>query len=136
MSRGPPHLRTLRARRFRTDGKTIFSDIVRGVSEGELIDLKQRQRVFKTLAEPSLESLEFDAETVARWYPLGPARRTIVVDPARAFGRPISGEGGVPTRVLADAVAVEGSPERVARLYEVAVAVVRDALAFERKLVA
>ena len=129
-------MRTLRARRFRPDGKTVFLDIVRGVGEGEPIDLKQRQRVFKTLVEPSLKSLEFDAEAVARWYPLGPARRTVVLDPARAFSRPVSGEGGVPTRVLTDAVAVEGSPDRVARLYEVPVAVVRDALAFERKLAA
>ena len=104
--------------------------------EGELVDLKRRQGVFRAVVEPSLRDLEFDADVVARWFPLGMGRRSIVIDPARAFGRPVAAEAGVPTEVLAGAVAVEGSPEKVARLYEVSPAAVRDALRFEQALAA
>jgi uncharacterized protein (DUF433 family) len=128
--------RPFSTRRFRTDGKTIFLDITRNVREGELIDLKRRQGVFRTVVEPSLRDLEFDADVVARWFPLGTGQRSIVIDPARAFGRPVAAESGVPTEVLANAVAVEGTPEKVARLYEVSPAVVRDSVRFERALAA
>jgi hypothetical protein len=63
--------RPFSTRRFRTDGKAIFLEITRDV--GELIDLKRRQSVFRTLVAPSLRDLEFDADVVARWHPLGPA---------------------------------------------------------------
>jgi uncharacterized protein (DUF433 family) len=121
--------------KFRTDGKTIFLDITHDVHEGEMIDLRRRQKAFRTIVEPSLRDLEFDATSVTRWYPLG-NRRSIVIDPARAFGRPISSIGGIPTEVLANAVSVEGSPERVARLYEVTLPAVRAAMAFQEKLAA
>lgn len=104
------------------------------MGEGELIDLKRRQSVFRTLVAPSLRDLEFDADIVARWHPLGPSRRSIVIDPARAFGRPLAAESGVPTEVLAAAVEVEGSAERTARIYEVAPTAVRDAETFVQKL--
>jgi uncharacterized protein (DUF433 family) len=68
--------------------------------------------------------------------PLGVSCKSVVVDPARVFGRPIVVEGGVPTEVLADAVRAEGSPARVAKLYEVPLAAVQDALTFERQLAA
>ena len=53
-----------------------------------MLDLKRRQIAFHRLVEPSLRELEFDAEIVARWFLLG--SKWIVVDPKRAFGRPIS----------------------------------------------
>ena len=127
--------RPFSTQKFRTDGKAIFLDITQNVGDGELIDLRHRQRVFRTVVEPSLRDLEFEADAVARWYPLGVLRQSIVIDPARVFGRPLAAEAGVPTEVLANAVNVEGSVETVARLYEVAPAV-RDAVAFERKLAA
>jgi uncharacterized protein (DUF433 family) len=64
------------------------------------------------------------------------SRKTIVVDPARAFGRPIVVEGGVPTEILSEAVEIEGSPEKVAKLYEVPLVAVRDCIAFQRQLAA
>lgn len=124
--------RPFSTRRFRTDGKTIFLEIIDGVREGELLDLKHRQGVFQRVVEPSLHGLEFDADIVSRWYPV----KTIVLDPARAFGRPIVAESGVPTETLSEAVEVEGSPERVAELYALPVAAVRDAVAFQQRLAA
>lgn len=101
-----------------------------------MVDLQRRQHVFRTIVAPSLKDLEFDADAVARWYPLGLNRRSLVIDPRRAFGKPIAAESGIPAEVLADAVAVEGSVESAARAYEVPVATVRDAVAFQGKLAA
>jgi uncharacterized protein (DUF433 family) len=128
--------RPFSTQKFRTDGKTIFLEITDNVHEGELIDLRHRQGVFHSVILPSLHDLEFDADIVARWFPLGSVRRTIVVDPARAFGRPIVVEGGVPIEVLADAVEIEGGERRVAKLYDVPIAAVRDAVSFHQRLAA
>jgi uncharacterized protein (DUF433 family) len=128
--------RPFSTQRFRTDGKTIFLEITRDVHEGELIDLRHRQSVFRTIVEPSLRDLEFDASVVSRWFPLGQGRRSIVIDPARAFGRPIVTGSGVPTEVIAGAVRSEGSVEKVAKFYEMFPAEVRHALEFEQRLAA
>lgn len=128
--------RPFSTQRFRTDGKTIFLEITDKVNEGELLDLRRRQGVFHRIVAPSLHDLEFDAEAVVRWFPLGKSHRNIVIDPARAFGRPIVMPAGVPAEVLRDAVEAEGSEEKVAKLYEVPVAAVRDAVAFQLRLAA
>jgi uncharacterized protein (DUF433 family) len=104
------------------------------VSEGELVDLKRRQSVFHRIVEPSLRDLEFDADALARWYPLGMSRKSVVIDPGRSFGRPIVSDGGVPTETILRAVEAEGSPERAARLYELPLSAVRDAVTFEQRL--
>jgi uncharacterized protein (DUF433 family) len=127
--------RPFSTRRFRTDGRTIFLEITSDLREGELLDLKRRQQAFHRIVAPSLRDLEFDAGVVARWFPLG-ARKNVVIDPARAFGRPIIPESGTATEALQQAVEAEGSVERVARLYEVPLAAVRDALAFQQRLAA
>ena len=128
--------RPFSTRQFRTDGKTIFLEITDKVREGKLLDLKRRQNVFHRIVEPSLHDLEFDADILARWFPLGMARKSIVVDPARAFGRPIVADGGVPAETISQAVKIEGSAERVAKLYELPVGAVRDAIAFQQQLAA
>jgi uncharacterized protein (DUF433 family) len=127
--------RPFSTRRFRTDGKTIFLEITEGMKEGKLVDLRRRQNVFKTIVEPSLRDLEFEASTVARWFPLGIGKRAVIIDPSRSFGRPIV-RVGVPTEVLVDAVKVEGSIEAVAALYDVPKGDVRSAIDFERRLAA
>jgi len=127
--------RPFSTQRFRTDGKTIFLDITEGVTEGKLIDLRRRQNVFKTIVEPSLRDLEFEASTVARWFPLGINKRAVLIDPARSFGQPIVSVG-VPTEILASAVKVEGSIEAVAALYDVPKGDIRSAVDFERRLAA
>ena len=127
--------RPFSTQRFRTDGKTIFLEITEKDHDGRMIDLKKRQQVFRTFVEPSLRDLEFDASSVARWYPLGMKHRSVLVDPARSFGRPIV-QRGVPTEILAEAVDLEGSIEAVAAIYGVPKAEVRSAIAFEQRLAA
>ena len=119
-------------RRFKTDGRRVFLDQRAELDDGYLLDLKLRQLVFREIIEPSFVDLEFDAETASRWWLL-PHKKTIVLDPARSFGQPIVAENGVPTVRLAQAVEAEGSVERVARLFELKPAIVRDALTYENR---
>jgi uncharacterized protein (DUF433 family) len=123
-------------RRFKSDGRKIFLEITDRLSavdqESALIDLKSRQRVFKTIVAPSFVDLSFDADVASRWWLL-PNKRTVVLDPERSFGQPIVAEGGIPTARLAQAVDAEGSVDRVAKLFELKPLIVRDALRFERR---
>jgi uncharacterized protein (DUF433 family) len=119
-------------RRFKTDGRRLFLEQMDALGEGTLIDLKLRQHAFRRIVEPSFVDLDFDSEAASRWWLL-PKKKTIVLDPARSFGQPIVAETGVPTARLAQAVKAEGTVERVAQLFELKPAVVRDALAFERR---
>jgi uncharacterized protein (DUF433 family) len=128
--------RPFSTRRFRTDGNSIFLEITKDIAEGELIDLKRRQYVFRRVVAPSLHDLEFDADSVARWFPLGETRRAIVIDPKRALGQPVVDAFGVTTASLARALKVEGTFKDVSRLFDVPVPVVRQAVEFENKLAA
>lgn len=119
-------------RAFKSDGKRIFLDITDGVSEPRMIDLKDRQHVFRDFVLPTLSGLEFGTERADRWW-LTP-RRTVVVDPHRAFGHPVLSDGGMLTARVAEAVRAEGSVERVARLYELSAGAIRDALRVEEQL--
>jgi uncharacterized protein (DUF433 family)/DNA-binding transcriptional MerR regulator len=127
--------RPFSTQKFRTDGRTIFLEITERDHDGKIIDLKRRQQVFRSFIEPSLRDLEFDASTVARWYPLGVNKKSVLIDPDRSFGRPIV-RNGVPTEVLAEAVKVEGSIAAVISFYGVTKTDVQHALDFERRLAA
>jgi len=125
--------RPFSTRRFKTDGRTIFLESLKASDETELLDLKQRQYAFKQVVERTFRDLDILDETVARWRPFN-GKNSIVVDPGRAFGQPIAADSGVPTVALAQAVEAEDSVERVARIYDVRVEIVRDAVKFEQSL--
>ena len=115
---------------FRTDGKRLFLERVGKDGKHDVIDLKSRQHAFARVVERSFVDLEFDDSKATRWFLL-PQKQTIVADPERSFGQPIAAVGGVPTSRLAQAVRAEGSADKVARIFEIAVNVVRDAVKFE-----
>jgi uncharacterized protein (DUF433 family) len=119
-------------RLFKSDGKRIFLEQMSGDGTRFLLDLKHRQLVFEQIVAPSFVDLDFDADAASRWWLL-PKKRTIVLDPARSFGQPIESQTGVSTARLAQAVEAEGSVDRVAQLFELRPALVRDALSFERR---
>lgn len=125
--------RPFSTRRFQTDGRTIFLESIDRASTIELLDLKKRQYVFKQVIERTFKDLDIEDDAVARWRPFN-GKRSIIIDPSRSFGQPIASDFGVPTVALAEAVEAEGSIEDVARLYEVPLAVVRDAVSFETDL--
>ena len=119
--------RPFSTRRFMTDGRTIFLESIDASGGTTLLDLKKRQYVFGSVIERTFKDLDIEGDVVARWRPYR-GRRSIVIDPGRAFGQPIAAESGVPVVALADAVAAEGSVDRVSRLFEVSPSVVRDAV--------
>lgn len=121
--------------RFRTDGKRIFLELTRGTDDPALLDLKNRQYVFPKIIEQTFRDLDLEDDLVVRWRPWK-GKDSIVIDPHRSFGQPVAAAFGVPTIVLAEAVEAEGSVARVAALYEVDPAVVRDAVAFHKELAA
>lgn len=123
------------SQRFRTDGRTIFAEVLDRAGERQLLDLAKSQFAFGRVIGPSLYAgIEFsESDRPARWWPMG-ERTPVVIDPARSFGQPIESLGGVPTRTLADAVAAEGSIAKVARLFRLEPQSVRAALRFEQRL--
>jgi DNA-binding transcriptional MerR regulator/uncharacterized protein (DUF433 family) len=122
---------------FRTDGRTIFASAIEETGETELLDLVRQQYAFRKVIEPSLYAgIEFNQEQVAtRWYP-APRSKAVVLDPTVAFGKPIVTHGSVRTSILYDAFITEGNKNLVAKLYEVPVAAVNAAIAFEESLAA
>ncbi len=125
------------SRQFRTDGRSIFASAIEETGESELLDLVKQQYAFRRILEPSLYSgIDFDEGQIAsRWYP-APRSKTVVLDPAIAFGKPIVTSGAVRTSILYDAVAAEGDKNFVAKLYEVPVSAVEAAVSFEESLLA
>ena len=118
---------------FKTDGKTIFLEITRGLDEPQLIDLKHSQGVFNRVVAPSLADLEFGPDGAQRWWLLH-GKKTIVADPDRAFGQPIIADHGITTSRIAQAVEAEGSISEVAKIYEIKPRLIKDALAYENQL--
>jgi uncharacterized protein (DUF433 family) len=127
--------RPFSTQRFQTDGRTIFLDTLNQSGANELLDLKRHQYVLGRVIESSFKDLDIDSATVTRWRPFN-GKSSIVIDPRRAFGQPIASQSGIPTVTLADAVKAEGSIERVAHLFEVSREIVRDAVNFEKRLLA
>jgi uncharacterized protein (DUF433 family)/DNA-binding transcriptional MerR regulator len=123
-------------KRFKTDGRSIFAEIVQATGEESLLDLAKRQYELKSFVEPFLfEGLEFSDLGIApvRWWPLGRNRR-VTIDPERSFGQPICSPESVPTAVLARAYRAEGSIDAVARWFMVHPKSVADAVEFENKI--
>jgi uncharacterized protein (DUF433 family) len=127
--------RPFSTRRFQTDGRTIFLNSALQTGKEELLDLTKRQYVLKQIIERTFKDLDIENDAVTRWRPFK-GKNSIVIDPLRAFGQPIATNYGVPTTTLADSVEAEGSVNRVAQLFEVAAQVVRDAVQFEKALIA
>jgi uncharacterized protein (DUF433 family) len=125
------------SRIFRTDGRTILAEIYRETGDKILLDLVKNQYAFEKVVSPYLYAeLDFNSqEEPERWWPLG-KERTVVIDPSRAFGAPIIDLAGVPTSVLNRAYKNEGSLDQVARLFQVEISEVKDAITFETKLAA
>lgn len=125
--------RPFSTKEFKTDGKTIFLEITRGLDEPMFIDLRKSQGVFKRVVEPSLQDLDFGKDGAERWWLLH-GKKTVVADPARSFGQPIVAEHGMTTASLAASVKAEGSVEKAAKIFEIKPRLVRDAVRYEDSL--
>lgn len=118
--------------KFRTDGKHIFSSFIENNSNLTL-DLNNANYAMEKIIEPSLyKGIEFESNQVARWYPY--KNKTIVIDPERAFGRPILNESGIATDILYAAFKAEKNEKRVAEWYNIDIASVKSAIEYEKGL--
>lgn len=122
---------------FKTDGQDILAEVARPGSVPELLNLVRNQWEFAKVVSPALYAgLDFNQfDEPARWWPMS-RKKTVVLDPSRAFGSPIVSRGGVQTRVLAASAQAEGSQKIAALVYDVPVRAVRDAVEYETRFLA
>lgn len=127
------------ALQFKTDGKTIFGEALKKAeSEGVLVDLRNRQMVFRDIIHPSLYTgIEYSGSQATKWYP-ATRRDHVVLDPSRQFGSPIIEHTGTPTDTLYASFVAEGSNDKAVQLtadiYDLAPKYVRSAIRFEQSL--
>ena len=121
-------------KRIESDGRSIFAKAAAETDDEPLLDLLKRQYVFDKIVRQSLLfGVDFEAGRAARWFPT--TTQAIVIDPARAFGKPIVARDGVPTETLYAAFLAEGGDvARVSRIYQVPAADVSRAVRFEKSL--
>lgn len=106
---------------------------------GELIDLSASdQLALRHLFDEHLKRVEWDATRFpVRLYPFltstsSGEKRTIVIDPRIAFGRPIVGRTGISTSAIADRIDAGEAVEDVASDYDLRSAEVEEAVVYER----
>lgn len=124
------------AKRFATDGRTIYQEAVRvGAVEPEILNLRTRQYAFREIIKDSLYSgIEYAGGFARRWYP-EPRSQAVVIDPVIQFGHPVVAESGIPTASLyASYLAEERNKGLVARIFEISTKQVDAAVRFEEKL--
>jgi hypothetical protein len=56
--------RPLSTARFKTDGRTVFLQVLKEDGSDQMIDLFRSQHVFREIIEPSLRNIDFDDEGV------------------------------------------------------------------------
>lgn len=120
---------------FKTDGRTILAEIADADGE-RLLDLVRNQwEIHKFVSRFLFAGIRFNESNEPRlWQP--ETGLHVVLDPMRSFGAPIARESGVPTRILAAAAKAERSQQAAARMYDVGLRAVRDAVQFERRFAA
>lgn len=128
----------LASRRFMTNGVSLFVE-----HAGQLLDVSQRgQQAMRADFERALSRIEFDQRTDAPvlLYPYtrpvadgAEAPRTVLVDPARSFGRPVLAKALVRTEVIGQRFAAGDGIAEMAGDYGVSVQDIEEALRFERR---
>lgn len=126
--------RPLLSTRLRTNGVDLFVE-----SAGQLLNVsKQGQQALREDFERALSRVDFNPQGVAvRLFPFtkrdgadSDARRAIVVDPARSFGRPVLLGAYVRTDVVRDRFLAGDSIAAMADDYGVAPEAIEEALRF------
>jgi hypothetical protein len=118
-------------KQFMTDGRRILA----AVGGEEMLRVATGQLEVAGLVRHALKGVEYTDGRPGEWWPMT-KRKLVLLDPKRAFGAPIVSTGAVPTRVLAASAKAEGSQTIAARLFEVPLRAVRDAVEFETKFLA
>jgi uncharacterized protein (DUF433 family) len=117
-------------RQLLTDGRSIFMSTVNQAGDRRLEEVLTGQHAMPKVLLPYLRQIEYapDSQTAARWH----IADGVVLDPERAFGKPVIASEGTTTYVLAQAYRANGQDvDLVADLYNVAPVAVKQAVAFE-----
>ena len=124
--------------KFKTDGYRVYTELPKAPGNAGLIEPESFQLALREIIAPFLSDIEYgDDGEPSRWWPMGRRDKAVVIDPNRAFGRPIVNSAGIPTAILAAAYEAEGEDAGiVARWYDITQAAVEKAVAFERQLAA
>lgn len=121
-------------RRFRTDGKRIFLEVVETAEERRILDIMADNFVMASVIEQSLfDSILYADDLAYRWRPY--KGKLIILDPKIAFGRPVIEGAWVTTRVIYKSFKVEGSAAAVADEFNIQEDAVIQAVDFERSLI-
>lgn len=101
--------------RIHTDGRGIFLEAQQETGDLALYDLvRDNFAIYDVLARSFIATIEYENDQPQRWTP-DPQFDRILIDPRRAFGRPIETKSGAPAEALFDAwKAEEGDAEVVA----------------------
>jgi uncharacterized protein (DUF433 family) len=128
----------LASQRFMTNGVSLFVE-----HAGQLLDVSQRgQQALRADFERALSRIEFDRSTGSPvlLYPYtrpmadgGEAPRSVLVDPARSFGRPVFATALVRTEVIGQRFAAGDGITEVAADYGVSPEDIEEALRFEHR---
>jgi uncharacterized protein (DUF433 family) len=122
-------------REILTKGGQVFTLGLDDEGREEMIEVLTSQRVFSDILRPFLERIDYDEATAMaqRWC----IADRVVVDPAICLGKPIVGEVGIATAVLAAAYdANDQDAELVADWYRINAKHVLAAVEFERGIAA
>ena len=101
--------------------------------ENGLEELSTGSLAFEKLVKPLLQNVSYSDETASMFSPLG-TDRSVVLDPARAFGAPIDKHTGIATAILYGMVMSGESEDSVANWYGVSLEGVHDAVIYELAL--
>lgn len=102
------------------------------VGDRHLEEVLTGQQAMPEILKPYLQQIEYahDSLMAVRWN-IAPG---VVIDPARAFGKPIIASEGITTFVLAHSYWANGeNADLVADLFDVSPEAVRQAVRFERQ---
>ena len=107
------------ARRIHTDGRGIFLEAQKETGDAALYDLvSDNFAIYEVLSSSFIATIEYEDDQPRRWVPDERFPR-ILVDPRRAFGRPIESRSGAPAEALFDAWRAEqGHADKVAAWFE------------------
>lgn len=111
---------------FKTDGVDLFLEHL-----GMLVNASQGgQGALRSIMQDRLRRVEYDAGKAARLYLLHreAAPCTVVVDPRRAFGRPVLNGTSVPIAEIVGRFDKGESPKQLAKDYEVTVPEIEEVI--------
>ena len=125
--------RPLLSHTFRVGGRDAFVQGKKGVLVSVLRG--KRTTAWNDVLEPFLETVDYQDGWAQRWWPAGRSSQ-VVLDPQFGYGLPVVEGTGVRTEILVERGEAGDSIDQIAADFGVSTESVRDALKYERSLVA